>query len=81
MTGQDALKDLLPSREGGGSHWTKQTNKQTPQQTSAIYLEGKGRLLVGSGTLVQLTDNYGGLGWFSVIVEAPETINDFVSHI
>ena len=80
MTGQDVLKDLLPSREGGGSHWT---NKQTgtPQQTSAIYLEGKGRLLVESGTLVELTDTSGGVGWFSVIVEAPETINDFVSHM
>lgn len=34
-----------------------------------------------SGTLVELTDTSGGVGWFSVIVEAPETINDFVSHI
>lgn len=68
MTGQDVLRICYLVEGEVVIRQNKQT--ETPQQISAIYLQGKGRLLVESGTLVNLLILLVGLGGLVSFVEA-----------
>lgn len=53
MTGQDVLKDLLPSREGGSSNWTKPKQTNWDSSINQFHLfRGQGKASCGNWYLV-----------------------------